>query len=330
MNKYLVVFLTIIALMAVMLPASVMAAGNNGEITSDVNDPPIVIGADWSATTTVPPAFLWSGTIPVTSSSGPFTFTSTGVVRVDVTDDFQKGDQFNVYDNAGFVGTTSLVAVDATSLEVGPEVAFNDATYSSGSFILGPGDHSIDIEVIGASFTIGRGYIRVVQLVEFTKEIIATTEAGDGDGVVETGEDWQWTMRIELENVSGETITVDKVHDRLGGDIESHDVDFDLAMGALDWYTKGNTDKEFFNWYDGFTLADGEGIWVELIVSPDVNTGHGNGKKAAGHQEFTSPGVHCLNSGASFEGYIGDDFISASTLPVCVDVEEFVDNSGPG
>lgn len=160
MKKLLISSLGVVVLLA-SFAVPVMAAGDNGQFDSDVNDPPINIGAGWSATSTVPPAFFWSGTIPVYSSSGPFTFTSVVPVTMDVTDDFLKGDQFNVYDNTVLVGTTSLVAVDATSPEVGPDAAFADATYSSGSFILGPGSHSIDIEAIGASFTSGRGYIRI-------------------------------------------------------------------------------------------------------------------------------------------------------------------------
>lgn len=318
----LVLVLSLSAILAI--PA--MAVGNNGQIDSDVNDPAIVVGAGWSATTAVPPAFFWSGTIPVYSYSGPFTFTNTGLVRVDVTDDFLKGDQFNVYDNAVLVGTTSLVAVNATSLEVGPDAAFADPTYSSGSFILGPGSHSIDIEVIGASFTAGRGYIRVVQLVEFDKEIIATAEAGDMDGVVETGENWQWTMKITLKNVSNATVSVDKMHDRLGGDIELDTaVTYSAEMGTLVQYTKGKTEKVFLNWYDGFDLAPSQEVSATITVSPDINPGNnqGKGKKdPATAQEFTEAGEHCLNSGAYFEGYIGAEFVSAQTLPVCVDVEE--------
>ncbi len=327
-RKILAVLLAVVLVLSLSLVTAVpvMAVGDNGQVDSDVNDPAITIGADWSATTAVPPAFFWgSGSPPVPSGSDPFTFTNTGLVRVDVTDDLQNGDQFGVYDNSVAIGDTSSVAVVAGS-EIGPEAAFNDVTFSSGSFILGPGSHSIEIEAITNPYNGGRGYIRVVQLVEFDKEIIGTTEAGDMDGVLETGEDWHWTMKITLKNVSGETITVDKVHDRLGGDIElDAAVTYSALMGSLNQYTKGKTDKVFLNWYDGFSLADGEEVSATITVSPDMNTGHGNGKNLKfpdGHQEFTSPGEHCLNSGAYFEGYIGTEFISASTLPVCVDVLE--------
>jgi hypothetical protein len=40
-----------------------------------------------------------------------------------------------------------------------------------------------------------------------------------------------------------------------------------------------------------------------LWVSTDINTGTGNGKKD-GHQEYTSEGTHCLNSGATAKGSV--------------------------
>jgi hypothetical protein len=129
-----------------------------------------------------------------------------------------------------------------------------------------------------------------------------------------------------MKNLTGETLTVTKLHDRLGGDLEWHVIGwYSGLIGDMEWYTKGKTEKVFINFYDGFSLSPGQEEWLfSVTVSPDVNTGTGNGKKA-GHQEFTSPGEHCLNSGATFEGYIGDEYVEASTEPVCVEVEEYVE-----
>jgi hypothetical protein len=158
-------------------------------------------------------------------------------------------------------------------------------------------------------------------LVEFTKEIAATTEDGDMDGVIETGEDWWWTLSVSMKNLSDETLTITKLHDRLGGDLHWHILSYySFLIGDADLYTRGKTNKWFLNFYDGFTLAPDQEEWLfSITVSPDVNTGTGNDKKA-GHQEFTSAGEHCLNSGAWFEGYIGDEYIEATTNPVCVEV----------
>ncbi|MDH3402875.1 MAG: cadherin-like domain-containing protein, partial [Acidobacteriota bacterium] len=121
---------------------------------------PIVIGAGWTATTAVPPAFFWEGTPPILSPDGPFTF--DGEACVSVTDDFLKGDQFRLLDNGQDLGTTPLVPVDASSLPVGPDAAYADPTYSSGTFEVGEGSHAIDIEIVPPnSFDIGQGYIRV-------------------------------------------------------------------------------------------------------------------------------------------------------------------------
>lgn len=139
-------------------------ASGNGESDGDVTSSavvPIGVGAGWSATTAVPPAFFWSGGVP-TPADDSYTYTSPTWTSVRVTDDFLKGDQFRVTDGATLLGDTSLVAVDAGSPEVGPDAAFADPTYSSGTFgPLPPGTHTINIEVLAGSFGAGRGYIRV-------------------------------------------------------------------------------------------------------------------------------------------------------------------------
>ncbi len=80
-----------------------------------------------------------------------------------VTDDFDKGDQFAVYDFGAFIGQTSAVPVVSAS-EVGPAAAFLDPTYSSGSFLFGPGAHSITIDAFVNPFGGGRGYLQVVSV----------------------------------------------------------------------------------------------------------------------------------------------------------------------
>jgi hypothetical protein len=138
---------------------------DNGWVDAvNVDDPPIVVDAGWSATTQAPPAFFWSGPPGVFNWEGPFTFTSLTTVIVRVTDDFCKGDQFRIYDLGVPIGDTSAVAI-GTCTEVGPDAAFADPTYSSGSFPLGPGSHSIGIQVIVNPFGGGRGYIRVDSVV---------------------------------------------------------------------------------------------------------------------------------------------------------------------
>ena len=122
-----------------------------------------------------------------------------------------------------------------------------------------------------------------------------------------------------------------KLHDRLGGDLEWHVIGWNSGLiGEIDWYTKGKTEKVFINFYDGFTLAPDQEEWLfSVSVSPDINTGKGtannpdknsNKNPKDGHQEYTSLGEYCLNSGATISGYIGDVPIEVSTNPVCVEV----------
>jgi hypothetical protein len=56
-------------------------------------------------------------------------------------------------------------------------------------------------------------------------------------------------------------------------------------------------------------------------VSPDINPGTGNGKKA-GHQEYTSIGLHELNSGAYAEGNWDGTFVWDKSDPIMVEVFE--------
>jgi hypothetical protein len=278
--------------------------------------------------------------------SGPWEWDMPYLVRFTITDLFVVSDQFEVYDDGTLVATTPAMPdwddlgiadpYDSPPWTDDADVALADGRFSSAVLYFGPGAHSIEIRDIhippltagGGPFPDGTVAFKAEPLVEFTKEITEMNEAGtswtaggDGDGILETGEDWYFEMTITLTNISGETITGINMHDRLGGDLEWHWLNSVNMDGGADIYYKGKTDKVFMDWYNDFDLADGESCFATMAVSPDVNTGTGNGKKA-GHQEFTSAGEHCLNSGASFKGWIGDESIGASTEPVCVMVYE--------
>ena len=136
--------------------------GSGGEpMFSIMSVAPITIGADWSDTMVTPPAFFWDGGDDVFSSSGPFTFDAVGPVRVDVTDTFNSGDVFEIFDNDVSIGSTSFVTPTISSI-IDPETAFANSAYSHGSFDLGAGSHSITIKVTENPFGAGRGYLRVM------------------------------------------------------------------------------------------------------------------------------------------------------------------------
>ena len=276
--------------------------------------------------------------------TGSWTWDEPYLVRFTITDLFVVTDEFEVYDNGVKVLTTPSLP-DYAALGIGafdsppwtddPDVALAEPKFSKGVLYLGPGSHEITIRDIDipTGFPDGTVAFKAEPLVEFTKEITDTTEGGDMDGRLEPGEDWQWTFSVSMKNLTDETLTVTKLHDRLGGDLEWHVIAwYSGLIGDEDVYTRGKTEKVFINFYDGFTLAPGQEEWLfSVSVSPDINTGKGtannsdknsNKNPKAGHQEYTSLGEHCLNSGAWFEGWIGDEYIEASTEPVCVEVLE--------
>jgi len=151
----------VLILLAVMLAGSQLATAAliNGSVATDpMDDPPITVGAGWWATTVAPPAFFWGSS--GWNNEGPFTFNHPTFVDVYVTDDFMKGDRFEVYDFGVSIGLTSLVPT-VSGVEVGPDAAYADPTYGSGVFTLPPGAHSITLFAIQNPYTVGRGYLKV-------------------------------------------------------------------------------------------------------------------------------------------------------------------------
>ncbi len=133
--------------------------GGGGGVPGD--DPPITVDAGWWATTTAPPAFFWSGSGAVFNNEGPFTFTSTTSTILSVTDDFCYGDQFEIFDFSASLGLTSGPTGTSCPPEAGPDAAFASPNWSSGTFLLGPGSHSITIKVVQNPHGVGRGYLKV-------------------------------------------------------------------------------------------------------------------------------------------------------------------------
>lgn len=95
----------------------------------------------------------------------PYEFTLYDYAYLDVTDYDLAGDIFQVYNNGALLGPTSMVPIgdDTSPNTPNPDVAFGDDTWSSGTFWLGPGDHSIHVDVIQQNGTVlnGGGFLRV-------------------------------------------------------------------------------------------------------------------------------------------------------------------------
>ena len=86
------------------------------------------------------------------TSTPPWTF--SGPAGITITDLFNRGDQFALFDNSVLVGDTSTPINDAgitcPTTSVGNDIVacLADPGYSHGTFLLGSGAHSLTIEVI--------------------------------------------------------------------------------------------------------------------------------------------------------------------------------------
>ena len=93
---------------------------------------------------------------------GPFTFSiASGGACVSVTDLFLKSDEYTVADNGLPLGSTSAGVPDDSVSQTDPDLAFADANYSSGTFVVGSGSHSIDVTRNAGLPGLAAAYIRV-------------------------------------------------------------------------------------------------------------------------------------------------------------------------
>jgi hypothetical protein len=102
-----------------------------------------------------------SGGTPTTFAGPPswtFASPSGGAVLV-VTDAFNIGDQFAVFDTGGFIGGTSPVAIGG---DCGSDPLACVGVASTGSFFLGAGNHAIDVVPVVSVANVGAAYFTVV------------------------------------------------------------------------------------------------------------------------------------------------------------------------
>jgi hypothetical protein len=92
--------------------------------------------------------FEWVAGPGAWQSDSPFVLSSDGPLILDVTDAFAPGDRFEIWVNGTtLVGTTSQVNTPANYI-ADPNAAFAHPGFSSGTFTLPPGTHSITFKVI--------------------------------------------------------------------------------------------------------------------------------------------------------------------------------------
>jgi hypothetical protein len=185
---------------------------------------------------------------------------------------------------------------------------------------------------------------------EITKELVYAwpdADLGGDDWILDLNEKWYFQMDITVTNPSSTQVTNVMVKDNFGGDLElvstdvfNDGIDPDTTWtpgpgkkstaldntGTITVQWTGKTQKVHMFWNVG-TLNPGDTVMLTVVVSTDVNTGDGNGKKASGHQEYTSEGEHCLNSGATAKGIVSWDIdfeVDYSTDPICINTgDEF-------
>ena len=112
------------------------------------------------------------------TSGNAFTFSLLTPMVLAVTDAFQFGDTFSVFEGATLLFSTPIVPVNAITGTSNPDIAFADPGFSHGSILLGVGSHSIDIFADVSPFGGGGGYVSVGVIPE--PEIYAMLAAGLG------------------------------------------------------------------------------------------------------------------------------------------------------
>jgi fimbrial isopeptide formation D2 family protein len=159
---------------------------------------------------------------------------------------------------------------------------------------------------------------------------------------VELYEDVDFDMTIEVTNPYGWTITEVVISDRFGGDLELLTVDgedvslyepsskkkqeneYDVPGTDVTLSWSGNTEKVHMTWDVG-SLAIDETATLELVISTDINPGQGKDKEKgmSGKNEYTSTGLHEINSGATLK-FLDEDgtLLSAYTGSIMVNVVE--------
>jgi hypothetical protein len=110
----------------------------------------------------------------------PWTFSAAGLVELFVTDAFLSGDIFEVFDFGVSVGTTSFASTGATTCGSDPVDCYADANFSSGSFLLGAGDHSLTFSMVASPYGGGAAFFRVDSIIAGVPEPSALALLGLG------------------------------------------------------------------------------------------------------------------------------------------------------
>jgi len=132
------------------------------EFGFDPNHFPSVAGCQPADPSGVP---CRAGTTPLLLDTPPWTFSSAGVLNLQITDAFLPGDRFSVYDFGVLIGSTPPVPVQLAMCGLDPNQCFTDPAFSHATFQLPPGSHSLTVTVQPAQL-LGEGFFRVLAVPE--------------------------------------------------------------------------------------------------------------------------------------------------------------------
>ena len=162
-------------------------------------------------------------------------------------------------------------------------------------------DEALSGDDIGESYSLGA--------IEFTKELTEVLPepvgwVGDMPQVsIDTSV--TFTMPITVNNQSLLNLNDAWVKDRLGAELEvvpyvvgPPEEPFDETIGEATYYTKGKSEKVFIDWY--LNIGAGSTETLTIVAKTDINPGGGNKI----HQEYTSPDIYELNSGATLTFHV--------------------------
>jgi PEP-CTERM motif len=105
------------------------------------------------------------GTPTLPLDAPPWTFVASQGVNLRVTDVFESGDRFEVFDSGISLGLTSAPTLGADCGD-DPVPCLADPNISQGTFFLLAGQHSITIRAVDAPSVTGTGYLVVQQVPE--------------------------------------------------------------------------------------------------------------------------------------------------------------------
>lgn len=152
---------------------------------------------------------------------------------------------------------------------------------------------------------------------ELVLSVPALTTDTNSNGIDEAAlaTPYTFTMLLTVTNQTGVMLTNVVVKERLGAELQidnpSPGAGVSVTAGTFSPWTKGKSAKWFIDWYPG-DLAPGASATLTIKAKTDLNP--------AGHQEYTSPGIYELNSGAALYAMAGAEEIYTRSNQLLIEV----------